>query len=178
MASAATSIAWNRKLANAVVGRKTPSTDLYHRPLDSLAVFETACQCGSTTAPTRYAIRQALDQEYQKCLLRQRPDARQARHKAGGGLGPDADIGVDEKGNASTQQKGVNLKPVALKRDFFGRITDVPLPTIRGPSSQDASDGSHDPKLDKKGSVWVSYHEGFSNAVRKPITLDELLRGF
>ena len=158
--------------------QQTPVLICIHRPLDSLAVFETACQSGSTTAPTRYAIRQALDQEYQKCPVRQRPHARQARHKPGGGLGPEADSGADDKGNASTKQNGVNLKPIALKRDFFGRITDVPLPTIRGHTSQGASDGSHNSNLYKKGSVWVSYHEGFSNAVRKPIALDELMRGF
>ena len=31
-------------------------------------------------------------------------------------------------------------------------------------------------ELERK--VWVSFHEGFSNAVRKPITLEELMRGF
>lgn len=25
--------------------------------------------------------------------------------------------------------------------------------------------------------VWITYHEGFSDAVRKPITVEELLRG-
>jgi chromosome transmission fidelity protein 18 len=27
------------------------------------------------------------------------------------------------------------------------------------------------------GRIWVSFNEGYSNAVRKPITVDELLRG-
>ena len=30
---------------------------------------------------------------------------------------------------------------------------------------------------DESGRVWVSFHEGFSNAVRKPITLAELMKG-
>ena len=30
---------------------------------------------------------------------------------------------------------------------------------------------------DMEGRVWVSFHEGFSNAVRKPITMEELMRG-
>lgn len=151
------------------------------RPLDNLAAFETACQNGSMTAPARYAIRQALEQEYQKYLLRQRADARQARHKAGGGLGSKADLGVEEKGNASTEKDGVDLKPVAVKRDFFGRIIDVALPAARGHWSQEESGESRNLKSDEKGKeskVWVSFHEGFSNAVRKPITLDELMRGF
>jgi len=25
--------------------------------------------------------------------------------------------------------------------------------------------------------VWVTFHEGYSNAVRKPITIEELMRG-
>jgi chromosome transmission fidelity protein 18 len=27
------------------------------------------------------------------------------------------------------------------------------------------------------GRIWVSFHEGFSNAVRKPVTLDDIMRG-
>lgn len=144
-----------------------------------MAAFETACQNGSTTAPARYAIRQALDQEYQKYLLRQRTHNRQATYKAGGGLRSDADLGAEEKENASTGKDGVKLKPIAVKRDFFGRIIDVALPTVRGQSCQE-SDESQNSKTDEKGEerkVWVSFHEGFSNAVRKPITLDELMRG-
>lgn len=42
-------------------------------------------------------------------------------------------------------------------------------------------DGNVERRKEKSGKsdnkVWVSYHEGFSNAVRKPITIDELLRG-
>lgn len=149
-----------------------------YRPLDSLAVFETACQSGSTTAPTRYAIRQALDQEYQKYLLRQHADARQARHKAGGGLGSQAYPRVEDKENPNTEEDGVKLKQVAVKRDFFGRIIDVALPTAGGYSSQGGIEESQNSKANEKGKVWVSYHEGFSNAVRKPITFDELMRSF
>jgi chromosome transmission fidelity protein 18 len=27
-----------------------------------------------------------------------------------------------------------------------------------------------------EGRVWITYHEGFSNAVRKPLTLAEIMR--
>ena len=177
MVPAATSIAWNRKSANAVVYIKHILTYI-GSPLDSLAVFETASQSGSTAAPTRYAIRQALDQEYQKYILRQRANARQARHKARGDLGSKEDPEVEDKDTASTEEVGVNMKPVAVKRDFFGRVIHVSLPTIRDHSTQGESEGLQDSKLDEEENVWVSYHEGFSNAVRKPITLDELMRGF
>ena len=69
----------------------------------------------------------------------------------------------------------MKLKPAAIQRDFFGRVIDVALPTARG---QGESEESQNSQLGEKGKVWVSYHEGFSNAVRKPITLDELMRGF
>ena len=157
--------------------RTKPVLTSIHRPLDSLADFETACQSNSTTAPTRYAIRQALDQEYQKYLFRQRTDARQARCTSGDGLGSDANFGAGDKDIVSTEKDGANLKPVAVRRDFFGRMIDVASPTTRDHSSQGESGGSQDSKLDEKGNAWVSYHEGFSNAVRKPITLNELMRG-
>lgn len=146
-----------------------------------MAAFETACQNKSTTAPARYAIRQALDQEYQKYLLRQRADARQARYKAGGGITSEAGLGVEDKESASTEEDGVKLNPVAIKHDFFGRIIDIALPAAKGRSSQGESEEWQNSKSDEKAKerkVWVSFHEGFSNAVRKPITLDELMRGF
>ena len=148
------------------------------RPLDNLAVFETAFQGRASTAPTRYAIRQVLDQEYQKYLLRQRNDVRQASHKAGSSFVSKAGLSIVGKGLASVEEDGVNLKPIAVNRDFFGRSIDVALSTAKSHSSLGERDLSQNPKLDERGNVWVSYHEGFSNAVRKPITLDELMRGF
>ena len=176
MASVAKYIVWNRKLAKARIREKLALTCFY-RPLDSLAVFESAFQSGPT-APTRYAIRQALDQEYQKYLMRQRADARQARNQYADGFGSEADLGFKNKRSSSTEEDGVSLTPVAVRRDFFGRTIDLALPKTSGCSRQGENEESQDLKLDENGNVWVSYHEGFSNAVRKPITLDELMRGF
>ena len=171
MASAATYIEWNRK-SNCAMGEATLTPN---SPLDDLAAFGTAAQSGPN-APARYAIRQVLDQEYQTYLLRQNADARQARYRAGAGLGTEADVGnheAEEK-RAETMPKA---KPIAAKRDFFGRVVE----DVR-PSSKDGSQMElHAPVIDQKSEdrkVWVSFHEGFSNAVRKPITLDELMRGF
>lgn len=169
--------------ARVEMGQSGISSHIYRMvpPLDNLAAFDTACQNCSTTAPARYAIRQALDQEYQKYLLRQRADARQARYKAGAGFGSEADLGVEDKENASTGEDGLKLKPVAVKRDFFGRVIDVALPAARGQSSTGENEEPQSLELNEKWKerkVWVSFHEGFSNAVRKPITLDELMRGF
>ncbi len=142
--------------------------------MDSLAAFETASKSGPI-APAGYAIRQALDQEYQKYLLRQNADARQARYRAGGGLGSVAHD--DDKEHAELQANEGKLKPVAAKRDFFGRFIHETLPVSI------ASRGAGPPEanleeIEKDIKVWVSFHEGFSNAVRKPITIEDLMRGF
>ena len=110
--------------------------------------------------------------------MRQRAVTRQARHEYGDGLGFEADLGFRNKQMSSTEEDGVSLTPVAVRRDFFGRTLDVALPTTRGCSSQGENEGCQDSKLDENGNAWVSYHEGFSNAVRKPITLDEIMRSF
>ena len=68
-------------------------------------------------------------------------------------------------------------KPLQTKRDFFGRIIE----NVRPASKEEHINGSRAMEMSEKGEsrkVWVSFHEGFSNAVRKPITLDELMRGF
>ena len=150
--------------------------DFFIRPIDTLTLFETASQTGiPAAAPTRYAIRQALDQEYQKYLVRQNTAARQARYKAGGD--PDeinADPGTTNNNNDTTPESDPHkTKATSSKRDFFGRIiVDEPGPRTGG--GQQREDG----KEQEKKKVWVSFHEGFSNAVRKPITLEELMRGF
>ena len=84
------------------------------------------------------------------------------------------------------------------KRDFFGRA----LPTLA--SVDDEEDDSatatvtgrinnmtttktktrtrmihavEEERRKREARVWVSYHEGFSNAVRKPVTLREIMSG-
>lgn len=120
---------------------------------------------------------------------------RQARYQAGG---PPDDENPDEPAAvalyAKTKGSGPGRrdesepsKAPAAKRDFFGRII------MQNPSSdgaqQQRSDGvaagmmprgaravTLHSKEDRE--IWVSFHEGFSNAVRKPITLEELIKGF
>jgi len=146
------------------------------RPLDDVAVYKTASQSGPT-APARYAIRQALDQEYQKYLLRQNADARQARYKAGGGLGSETDGFHDEKEDTELQTDERKSKPAAAKRDFFGRIINEARPVSSGVQGAESQEAMPE-EIEKEKRVWVSFHEGFSNAVRKPITLEEFMRGF
>ena len=77
----------------------------------------------------------------------------------------------DDKENGAKKAKRDNL---GAKRDFFGRIINESLP----PTS-DKDNHTHKRKSSghKQGQhkVWVTFHEGFSNAVRKPISLSELL---
>lgn len=144
-------------------------------PLDTLVTFETALSSAAAPAPVRYAVRQVLDQEYQKNIIVRENAARQARYKAGN---PDDDV---EFSLSSKEITGHHAQERVLgaKKDFFGRVVReelMPLGEIDGNAQTEGKVGKKkDGKDDNK--VWVSFHEGFSNAVRKPITIEELLRG-
>ena len=159
------------------------STDRVCRPLDTLAVCETASQIGPA-APTRYAIRQALDQEYQKFLIKRNNEARQARYNVGHALGEEGkgDFDGAEQEYRRAEENAGKEKPEAPKRDFFGRIVDGALrPALSDGKELDGQSHQRTSKSEAEAGdrmVWVSFHEGFSNAVRKPIPLDELLRSF
>ncbi|KAI0466409.1 hypothetical protein F4859DRAFT_299833 [Xylaria cf. heliscus] len=146
--------------------------------LDLLAAFETsAAMLHGTQAPTRYAVRQVLDQELQKATLLRENVARQARYKAGNPHGSD-DYVFDDKENAKVA-KGQALPVIPVKKDFFGRVIQAqvrPFSESDGNSADKKKAGSK-PLGKAETKVWVTYHEGMNNAVRKPITLDELLRG-
>ncbi|KAL2060932.1 hypothetical protein VTL71DRAFT_8984 [Oculimacula yallundae] len=170
-------------------GNRTP-TWVYRMepPLDTLVLFETASTSSSgAPPPVRYAVRQVLDQEYQKNIIVRENAARQARYKAGN---PDDDV---EFSIASREHKGMGRPGldmemvVAPKKDFFGREVREVFGEVDGNAGAGAGgeegerEGRKKGKRDGKGKddnkVWVSFHEGFSNAVRKPITVEELLRG-
>ncbi|KAJ0115778.1 hypothetical protein J7T55_010601 [Diaporthe amygdali] len=147
--------------------------------LDMLSTFETAGEhVLATQIPVRYAVRQVLDQELQKTIAQREAAARQARFKAGMGTVELAQHDMllhDDKENASSGQKALPIMPTVVKKDFFGRVVlEKPLQEIDGNSG-----GSKKGQVAEKGEnkVWVTYHEGLNNAVRKPITLDDFLRG-
>ncbi|KAI1176973.1 hypothetical protein F4777DRAFT_544124 [Nemania sp. FL0916] len=147
--------------------------------LDLLATYETsAAVLHGTQAPTRYAVRQVLDQELQKATLLRENAARQARYKAGNPTASD-DYVFDDKENIKAPEKGT-VPAVAVKKDFFGRIIQSaarPLSESDGNSLNGRKAGTSKPLGRAESKIWVTYHEGMNNAVRKPITLDELLRG-
>lgn len=142
------------------------------RPLDTLITFETATISASAPAPVRYAVRQVLDQEYQKNIIIRENAARQARYKANN---PEDDTEVTFE-----EHKGHHAKELVIgaKKDFFGRVVREEM--IEGESGE-GGEGEVKGKKKRKekddNKVWVSFHEGFSNAVRKPITIEDLLRG-
>lgn len=144
-----------------------------------LSTFETAGEhVLATQIPVRYAVRQVLDQELQKTIAQREAAARQARFKAGMGTVELAQHDMllhDDKENASSGQKALPIMPTVVKKDFFGRVVlEKPLQEIDGNSG-----GPKKGQVAEKGEnkVWVTYHEGLNNAVRKPITLEDFLRG-
>jgi chromosome transmission fidelity protein 18 len=133
-------------------------------PLDQLATFETLG--GKKDEKVRYAVRSILESEWKKESVKMNAEARKRR---GGQL--DDDGGAVEQHDPTEEAK----KPVKEKvaRDFFGRVVK-PLPVIDG---QQVVERKKVSQSGDEGRIWVSFHEGFSNAVRKPITLDDLMRG-
>lgn len=57
-----------------------------------------------------------------------------------------------------------------VKKDFFGRVIQVrPLAELNSQNSESQT-------AKKRRKVWVTYHEGLNNAVRKPISMAEFLK--
>ena len=141
--------------------------------LDELGTFETGGkgfgECGG--GKTRFAVRQVLDQEWKKEEKRRAEAARLARFSGGAamGVGRAGVAGDDEDAAPEKKVKDV----VGVKRDFFGRPVEVPKP---GSSREREMEREKQKKASVEERVWVTYHEGYSNAVRKPITLAELMK--
>ncbi|EJT77927.1 chromosome transmission fidelity protein 18 [Gaeumannomyces tritici R3-111a-1] len=154
--------------------------------IDALSTFDTmGAHVLSTQAPTRYAVRQVLDQELHKTRAARDTAARQARFRGGGGDhhhegAEPLPVNPGKENPAATAKRGVDVvvapeAPVAVKRDFFGRIiAQAPRPLQDADGNAKGRGGA---AAKKDSMVWVTFNEGLNNAVRKPITLDEFLRG-
>ncbi|KAK3688064.1 hypothetical protein B0T22DRAFT_439629 [Podospora appendiculata] len=146
--------------------------------LDALATFETAgALVLATQAPTRYAVRQVLDLELQKAIALRETAARQARFQSGSLAGVHEDYVFSDKENKAAAQKMLTEREKmvlarSVKRDFFGRLI-VEKPRPLGETDGNAARG----KAEGEGKIWVTYHEGLNEAVRKPISLEEFMRG-
>ncbi|ROT41805.1 hypothetical protein SODALDRAFT_269415 [Sodiomyces alkalinus F11] len=141
--------------------------------LDALAMFETASSIISSQAPTRYAVRQVLEQELNATIARREKEARQARLRGGQPLSHERPTEPDDKENLRQKKESNTVLPVGFKKDFFGRIIETrPLQELDPNSAERMMKASMG-----KRKVWVTYHEGMNNAVRKPISLQELMKG-
>ena len=156
--------------------REILTANVQYRPLDTLTNFQMG-KTSSVTPPVRYSIRQVLDQELRKEKLLQNSAARHARstlfdrsgvHTTNDDNKENADAAVDKETKVKTTQAGA-------KRDFFGRIINNTRPTSAGKGVTTQKEALM--KMDKER-VWISFNEGYSNAVRKPITLKELMESF
>lgn len=139
--------------------------------------FPTAGATASFSAtPIRYAVRQVLDQEYRKAVQKQAYDVRQARFKEGNQHGEDSVFTFKNRSTVDSLIKNVDEdeeQVTKIKKDFFGRV-------IVEKSTQELPTQKRQEREQKKdvNKVWVTYHEGFSNAVRKPVTVEDIMRAF
>ncbi|KAK5045646.1 hypothetical protein LTR84_009015 [Exophiala bonariae] len=141
-------------------------------PLDELLNLHLH-RSSRSIAPIRYAVRQVLDQELRKEKLLQNSLARHAR------------TSTETRKNTTHEEDKENTDPLAkaaqslsndagMKRDFFGRVVNDVRPMSAGKNTTNGQPT----RKEEGGRIWVSFHEGFSNAVRKPITLKELIDSF
>ncbi|MCJ1370438.1 hypothetical protein MMC20_001651 [Loxospora ochrophaea] len=134
--------------------------------VDVLASFETRRSEDGKLGGKRFAVRQALVEAFVREEGRRRAEKGKLSRGAGGvaqGMG-----GAEEK--RTREGKGT----AGVKRDFFGRVVATEaLDETRPPSAGGREKG----KAAERSKVWVSFHEGFSNAVRKPISLEALMGG-
>lgn len=139
-------------------------------PLDSLARFETMGSAGQKEDKVRYAVRQILDMEFKKESLKMDMEARKRR---GGGM--DLDGEAESEKVALEEVAAAAEKKIVVKKDFFGRVVREVVPMT--PVEIEKRRKEKEREDEEQEQAWVSFHEGFSNAVRKPITLSELLSG-
>lgn len=132
-------------------------------PLDSLAAFETLA--GKKDDKVRYAVRSVLEMEWKKESARIDMENRKRR-----GGQEHEEIVAQEQPAEDVAKKLRDANKKAAKRDFFGRIVKE-KPLVEGEVREKTKQEGDEDR------IWVSFHEGFSNAVRKPITIDELFRG-
>ncbi|KAL1964411.1 hypothetical protein VTN77DRAFT_6969 [Rasamsonia byssochlamydoides] len=141
-------------------------------PLDALISFSkikgSALDTGGS-GPVRYAVRQVLDQEYRKETMKKQSEASQSKYS-------DSSSGKKKKGNSDEDKENDSASKSSkdghgVKRDFFGRIINEASVKEPGDCTQKRRSDAQKPER----RVWVTFHEGFSNAVRKPISMSELL---
>jgi chromosome transmission fidelity protein 18 len=150
-------------------------------PVDLLCTFDTggkalASAIGDTAnKTTRYAVRQVLEQEWRKEEARLAEETRTARM----GGKPSASLKRSNTNAAhedDDQDAFVPTKKVA--RDFFGRPIVQAAPPAAGSEAEDKKRKLQKKTENQGPAVRIAYNEGYSNAVRKPLTMAEFLKDF
>ncbi|KAI5240193.1 hypothetical protein E4T43_06309 [Aureobasidium subglaciale] len=150
--------------------------------IDELCSYETLdAKAGgvvvSSGDKSRFSVRQVLEQEF---CVQSKKSADLARVTRGGGAGGVISLADTVAGVSVPAEMAGKSK---LKRDFFGRVL---VEEKEGEEGDEDADGDaeeatkkkkqrKDAAGDGKERVWITFHEGYSNAVRKPVSLRELL---
>ncbi|KAL7788963.1 hypothetical protein V8C37DRAFT_387388 [Trichoderma ceciliae] len=138
--------------------------------IDSLSTYETASSLLTSRTPTRFAVRQVLDQELHRTLVIRETVARQARFRAGRPSTEGEQPSLPRPSQSQKDVMAVVEDGLVVKKDFFGRIIQAqPLAELTG--------GAAEKKAANPEKVWVTFNEGLNNAVRKPMLLREFLSG-
>jgi len=122
----------------------------------------------------RYAVRQLVSREMEREKIRRRKGALPQDPTKFLTVGAEGGEVEEPRGmKRGHKQVEAEKKPVAekVRRDFFGRIIVERQAVDEGKRRR--TDSSHALKI--QPDVWVRYHEGYSNAVRKPVVFSELL---
>ena len=146
-------------------------------PLDELGTYDTYeadVKFEGDAGRARYALRQVLATTHELEVKRVEAEARVRRS---GGFVPivaagDAYAAYNTK---DTGNEGGIVKPRKIKKDFFGR--EIVATDKEGNAVAKVPQDRKGVGRDGKPRVWVSFKEGFSNAVRKPISFRELMEG-
>lgn len=140
--------------------------------LDELGAFATG-GAGFGVAggkSTRFAVRQVLEQEFRKEEQRRAELAHLERLPAGSAA---AAPQLKRSGTSMGDEEAATKRTKVVK-DFFGRVVVVEKPA--GETQAEEEKRRRKEAGEPEGRVWITYHEGFSNAVRKPLTLVELMK--
>lgn len=185
-------------------GKYAPTQWVYRMEpaLDDLTTFETLDEGKGVIGGVRYAVRQVLDQEYRKSILVREAASRQARYLSGG-TANNLDLPRSEDAKAPTHERKSNTGQATgrlkahveveerifiEKRDFFGRIIGDGGGNSGGAGALEKGGNKKSKGHARNGSnaaggsrdsnkVWVSFHEGFSDAVRRPVKVEDIMRG-
>ncbi|KAI8975765.1 hypothetical protein BDF20DRAFT_914624 [Mycotypha africana] len=132
-------------------------------PVEQLLQFELSSP--KAILPRQYAVRQMISNEIETEILRRREEAANERNK-----GKERKNPAQEQISFTEQLKNKINKEKQVPLDFFGR----PIVPKQSSSSNQQKASTHQLKMqvdEKNTPVAYKFHEGFSNAVRKPMTV-------